>query len=136
MKVKRRLLTLAFATLLALAPLAWAGESVQLYTTGIPPLSMTTGGTENSGVVKTVPSVMVSAWFMNYDAANAKIAMAFDSATLPANGAIPRLAVSIPAHNATGQPGQASFTLPLGGVSFVNGIVWACSILDSQYSCI
>ena len=135
MRLKRRLLSLAFVALLALTPLAWAGESVQLYTTGISSSNPATGaisasGTENSGIVKASQAVVLMAAFQNYDGSSAKIAMLFDATTLPSNGAIPRLAVSVPAHTATGAPGQASLALPMGGVSFVNGVVWACSTTD------
>jgi hypothetical protein len=93
------------------------------FTTGMVPAQ-----TQNSLIAApTGPHILVLAAAVNYDASNAKVAMVFDSATLPANGAIPVLVVPLAAALSATQPTPGSFSLPAAGVKFQNGIVFALS---------
>jgi hypothetical protein len=53
--------------------------------------------------------------------------MAFDAASLPANGTVPKMQLSLPAAQAAAQPSCSSFGLPAAGVTLYNGLVVAAS---------
>ena len=128
----RKLITLLIV-LAAVAAAPARADKISFYATGMPPASGATSvsGTENSAVVainsptKLYTVLMVAV--QNYDAANAKIAMLFDAAALPANGTIPLASCALPAATGTVAPGQCSFALPGDGRGVSAGIVAACS---------
>jgi hypothetical protein len=108
-------------------------DTVSFYATGMAPASGATSvsGTENSAVVVITPAskrnTLLLAAVQNYDAANPKVAMVFDAAALPANGAIPRAACALAAAPGAANPSQCSLSLPGDGTGVGNGIVIACS---------
>lgn len=105
--------------------------TVNTYSTGQPPASGATSvtGTENSAVVFVAANGSVQKMLLiavqNYGAA-AEVAMLFDAAALPANGAIPIASCAVPAGTANA-PGQCSFALPADGRVMKLGTVIACS---------
>ena len=116
--------------------LLWGGQSahaatVNTYSTGQPPASGATSvtGTENSAVVFVAANGSVQKMLLiavqNYGAA-AEVAMLFDAAALPANGAIPIAACALAA-GAANAPSQCSFALPADGRVMKLGTVVACS---------
>jgi len=119
----------------AISAVFWTPRShaavMSAYSTGQPPASGAASltGTENSAVVfiaapGTSQNVLLVA-VQNYGA-SAEVAMLFDAAALPANGAIPAASCAVAA-GAANAPGQCSFSWPGSGRPNRNGIVVACS---------
>lgn len=87
-----------------------------------------TTGTENSAVTPVEPGQVVNLITVVNDSTSAALtAMCFDAASLPTNGAVPRLppVPMVAGTAAAGTPG--SFALPRDGFQVVNGLVCACS---------
>lgn len=122
--MKRILIALAIA--LALGGTARAqNQSVGFYHT------TASGGMENSAVVLSSAGsgsrrvLMIGA--ASYNTSAAEVAMIFDAASLPANATIPLAICSLPAAASAAAPATCSFSLPMGGMSLVSGLVVACS---------
>jgi hypothetical protein len=107
-----------------------AGVAVT-YSTGQAPASGATSvtGTENSAITYVAANGSVQKLLLvavqNYGA-SAEVAMLFDSATLPANGAIPLASCALAAGTANA-PAQCSLSLPADGRVMKLGTVVACS---------
>jgi hypothetical protein len=92
-----------------------------------------TTGMENSAIIISAANLgaagsrhflMLSA--LGYGAA-AEVAMCFDSATLPATGAIPIAACPLAPAASTPAPSSCSFALPFDGLPLSKGLTCACS---------
>jgi len=87
-------------------------------------------GTENYAIVLNAgldpePTRLLSA--CNYNLAAAEVVMVFDAVVLPANGAVPKMQLPLPAATAANAPSCGSFSLPAGGVTFYSGLLIASS---------
>ena len=80
------------------------------------------------------PQKLMIAAAVNYDASNAKVAMIFDSATVPGTGAIPVLVVPLAAAVSSTQPTPGSFSVPSSGWQLSKGISIGCSSTAQTYT--
>ena len=89
-------------------------------------------GTENYAIVPNAggrlvpePARLLSA--CNYNLAGPEVVMVFDASVLPANGAVPKMQLPLPAATGSNAPSCGSFSLPAGGVTFYSGLAIAAS---------
>lgn len=118
----------AGALLLAMAtmPQLVAAGTANFYSTA------TATGTENYAVISNAGGVaipepvrLISA--CSYNSSAPEVVMVFDAKALPANGAIPKMQLPLPASGGNNAPSCASFSLPAGGVTLYAGLVIADS---------
>jgi hypothetical protein len=89
-------------------------------------------GTENYAIVLNAgngavpePARLLSA--CNYNPVSPEVVMVFDAMVLPANGAVPKMQLPLPAATGLNAPSCGSFSLPSGGVTFYLGLAIAAS---------
>jgi hypothetical protein len=63
----------------------------------------------------------------NYNSEAPEVVMVFDARALPANGAVPKMELPLPASAGNNAPSCASFSLPASGVTLYAGLVIASS---------
>jgi len=106
----------------------------QLVTAGTANFYSTTAasGTENYAVISNAGGVaipepvrLISA--CSYNSSAPEVVMVFDAKALPANGAVPKMELPLPASGGNNAPSCASFSLPANGVALYKGLVVAAS---------
>jgi len=120
----RKILPLLLLSVLVALP-AQAG----CYSTGQHPAA-----TEVSNAITAGPQKLMLAAAVNYDASNAKVAMIFDSATVPGTGTIPVMVVPLAAAVSATQPTPGSFSVPVSGWQLSKGISIGCSSTAQTYT--
>lgn len=95
-------------------------------------LKYSSAALENSKVIAANQAVLYGFDGRNADGTNAKWIMVFDSATLPANGAIPVICIGVPpaGSGASASNGNFFYGDAIYGESFTKGIVIAASTTD------
>jgi len=124
---KRQIVTVGFVLLaVAFMPRLVAAGTANFYSTAA------ASGTENyalisnaGGVAVPEPVRLISA--CNYNSGAPEVVMVFDASALPANGAVPKMELPLPASAGTNSPSCASFSLPESGVTLYKGLVIAAS---------
>src|SRR5438445_8079739 len=132
------LVLIAFAWLLLNALNAGAQQSASgYYATGMTPATglASTSGKENSAVIKTssgsgsLRASMIAA--LSYNTGASEVAMLFDAAALPSNGALPIAECPLATAASAVAPAPCSFSIPAGGMPLTSGLVVACSTTGS-----
>ena len=125
--MKRFWVGLAIAVITALLPVLAHAQTNKIgyYVTA------STTGMENSAIILPTTGSGTASWVMgaalSYNTSAAEVAMCFDSATLPANNAIPIMACPLAVAGSAAAPAPCSFSLPFGGLTLTKGLTCACS---------
>lgn len=91
-------------------------------------------GVEKGQQVFARPVTLTLAVGTNYDTANPKVLMIFDTASAPTTGAVPRYQLTLLPAVSANQPSQLSLSIPLDGVSFNSGLYVGCSSTGKTFT--